>query len=162
MISETLRSFNSHSSRILTKAAEEGCSSLPHYLINCEGAKPEGVSERGSTRSTDRQWCLLTAHQLRKAKDNKLLQQRDDWHGADKWFFFLHYFSLKKRSPFPLLIKWMNACLISYTHIYTEYIHISKTFREHQKTTMPVSWWCRWWYMLTVTLTFPCLTCTDL
>lgn len=35
---------------ILTEAAGEGCSSLPHYLTGCVGAKPEGASERGGTR----------------------------------------------------------------------------------------------------------------
>lgn len=37
---------------ILTEAAGGGCSSLLHYLTGCAEAKPEGVSERGSTRRT--------------------------------------------------------------------------------------------------------------
>lgn len=38
---------------ILTKAAEEGCSSLPHYLIDCEEAKPPVDSERNTTHTRD-------------------------------------------------------------------------------------------------------------
>lgn len=52
------------SSGILTEAAGEGCSSLPHYLTCCVGAKPEGVSERGSTwkRHCGHVYCLHNQH----------------------------------------------------------------------------------------------------
>lgn len=45
--------INSESSGILTMEVEEGYSNPPHYLINCEEAKPQVVSERNTTQARD-------------------------------------------------------------------------------------------------------------